>query len=72
VGVEAKGVEAGMAEHAGDGDQVGAAAHAVRADYLHHSRRHDPGRFSILCVAVLPRAVKSSMAQFCQSGSVRP
>jgi hypothetical protein len=26
VGVEANGVEAGMAEHVGDGDQVGAAA----------------------------------------------
>jgi hypothetical protein len=26
VGVEANGVEAGMAEHADDGDQVGAAA----------------------------------------------
>ena len=41
VGAEANDVEAGMAEHAGDGGQVGAAARAVRADYVHHSRRRD-------------------------------
>ena len=29
-------------------------------------------RSSILNVAVLPRAVRSAMAQFCQSGNVRP
>ena len=32
----------------------------------------DPLWFSIVFVAILPRAVRSSIAQFCQSGDVQP
>jgi TAP-like protein len=59
VGVEANGVEAGMAEHAGDGDQVGAAADVHPPHFGADPHRRHPVRPRQNAVAVareLPRS----------------